>query len=119
MKVRCIEAKNWKGELSGSSWLKVGGIYHVLMILTEPGRTMLRLIGEEPSPALFQPEIFEVVSSVIPGNWVIRSTRPGFLELGPAAWTGAGFWEDYFDRKAEAVACFEDEKRKIIEADPF
>jgi len=119
MKVRCVQLKNWRGEADErTSWLKVGSVYHVLMLLIEPGRTMLRLIGEEPSPALFQPDLFEVVSSAIPSNWVVKSTKPGFLEFGPAAWSGTGFWTAYFDRKADAVALFEEEKRKIVAADP-
>ncbi len=119
MKVRCIQLKDWAGEPEAhSAWLKVGGVYHVLRVQVEPTRTMLHLVGEEPTPALFQPELFEIVSATIPSNWVVTSPRPGHLEFAPAAWSRTGFWEDYYDRVAAAVSCFEEERRKIVASDP-
>lgn len=119
MKVRCVELKNWRGEPEErSSWLKIGGIYHVLRIQIEPNRTMFQLVGEEPTPALFQPDLFEVISSRVPESWVIVSAKHGFLELTPLSWTAPGFWEAFYDREPEAVACFEEQRRLIIASDP-
>jgi hypothetical protein len=101
-----------------SGWVKLDSTYHVLAIWIEPGRTRLRLVGEQTTtPALFEPEMFEVVSSTIPSNWVITSPKMGFFEIGPEAWTRPGFWEEYFDRKPEAIACFEEERKRIVASD--
>ena len=119
MKVRCIALLDSSGmRVERSGWVKLGGVYHVLGIWVEPGQTSLRLIGENPTPALFQPEMFEVVRSTIPSSWVITSPQPGCIELGPASWGRPGFWEKYFDREPEAVACFEEERKKIVSFQP-
>ncbi|MDB4941682.1 MAG: hypothetical protein JWP97_1216 [Labilithrix sp.] len=101
-----------------SPWVKIDSVYHVLEIWMEPGRIRLRLVGEEPTPALFQPEMFEVVSSVIPPTWVVTIPRGGGLSLAPEPWNATGFWERFFDAEPEAVAVFEDERAKIVAADP-
>lgn len=88
------------------------------MIEMSPERTMLRLIGENPTPALFQTDIFEVVSSVIPPSWIVVSPKPGLLDVGPEPWTRPGFWERYFDQDPEAVAIFKRERERMLESDP-
>ena len=87
MKVRCVQLKNWAGKpQEHSSWLKVGRVYHVLAIDITPTGTMYRLVGDEPTAALFQPELFEVVSQVIPPSWIVSSIKPGYVTFGPAPW---------------------------------
>ncbi|MEI9951896.1 MAG: hypothetical protein WDO74_23660 [Pseudomonadota bacterium] len=90
----------------------------MLGIWLEPDQTRLRIVGDEPIPALFEPEMFEVVSSVIPPTWVVDSPKPGYLSFGPASWNGAGFWERFFDSEPDAVAEFVAERAKIVAADP-
>lgn len=119
MKVRCVRLFDSRsGQVGRSAWAKLGAVYHVLTIWIEPGRTRLRLVGEESIPALFEPEMFEVASSTVPHTWVITSPKAGHFEIGPEAWAQPGFWEEYFDRKPEAVACFEDERMRIVACDP-
>jgi hypothetical protein len=119
MKVRCIKLLDSTGRpAERSPWAKVGSVYQVLSIWIEPARTWLRLVGEEPTPALFEPEMFEVVSSAIPPSWVATSPKPGCLSLAPEPWSSPGFWERFFDCEAEAVAVFEEQKAKIVAADP-
>jgi hypothetical protein len=119
MKVRCVQLKNWAGEpQEDSGWLKVGRTYHVLTIEITPSGAMFRLVGDEPVAALFQPELFEVVSAVIPPTWAASSIKPGYVTLGPAPLAQPGMLEKYYDRDPEAVACFDEERRKIIESDP-
>ena len=115
MKVRCTRLLDWAGRPEESSvWLKVGGVYHVLGIWIELGQVRFRLVGEESTPALYQPEMFEILSGRIPRTWVASSPSPGCISLEPAAWSHAGFWEKYFDQDPEALATFEEECRKII-----
>ena len=119
MKVRCIKLLDSRGTpASHSAWAKLGGVYQVLALWIEPERTRLRLIGEEPTPALFEPSMFEVASSVIPPNWVAVSPEPGYLSLAPLSWSVSGFWERFFDGDPDAVANFNAERIRIIEADP-
>jgi len=119
MKVRCVKLLDWqKKSVDRSAWAKIGGIYHVLSIWIEPGQTGLRLVGEEPTPTLFEPEMFEVVSPKIPPTWVVTSPKAGCLSLAPEAWGGAGFWERFFDGEPEALTAFKEEQTKIIAADP-
>lgn len=119
MKVKCVTLKSSGGvPQQASSWLRIGCVYHVLAIEFSPARTMFRLVGEEVIPALFQPDLFEIVSSIIPSNWAVVSRKPGFIELSPKAWTRPGFWVDFFDGEPNAVACFENERRVSISADP-
>ena len=119
MKVRCIKLLDSRSRpVERSAWAKLGSVYHVLTVWVEPGQTRLRLVGEEQTPALFEPEMFEVVSSAIPPTWVVTSPKPGCLSLAPEAWSGAGFWERFFDGEAEAVARFQEYRAKIVAADP-
>ena len=46
------------------------------------------------------------------------SPKPGCISFSPEAWSKAGFWEQFFDREPEAVAVFEEERAKIVAADP-
>ena len=119
MKVRCIKLLDSTGRsVERSTWAKIGGVYHVLGVWVEPGQTRLRLVGDEPTPALFEPEMFEVVSSVVPPTWVATSPKPGCLSFEPEAWSSAGFWERFFDGEPEAVATFAEQRAKIVAADP-
>jgi hypothetical protein len=119
VKVRCIALFDSRGlPTTRSAWVKLGRNYHVLGVWIERGHTMLRLIGEEPIPALFEVEMFEVVSSIIPATWVIASPKAGCISLAPSAWTVRGFWERFFDGEPEAVACFEEERARIVACDP-
>jgi hypothetical protein len=77
------------------------------------------MLGEEKTtPALFEPEMFEIASSVIPAVWVVTSQKPGALEFGPLSWSRPGFWEDYFDGLPDARAAFDIELAKIVASDP-
>jgi hypothetical protein len=119
MKVRCLKLLDARSRpVEHSTWAKIGSVYHVLSVWVEPDQAGLRLVGEEPTPALFEPEMFEVVSTVIPPTWVITSPKPGCLSFAPDAWNATGFWEKFFDGEPEAVASFNEERAKIIAADP-
>ncbi len=119
MKVRCVQILDSRGRpVERSAWVKLGSVYHVLEIWIEPGQTRFRLVGEEPTPALFEPEMFEVVSSVVPCTWGITSPKPGCLSFAPEAWKRTGFWEEFFDCEPGALACFEEQRKRIVASDP-
>jgi len=117
MRVRCIKLLDSLGRPTSSSpWAKLGAVYEVLDILVESGRVSLRLVGDESTPAMFQVEMFEVVDSTIPPTWTVTSAQPGCLYFAPTAWSRPGFWEDFFDGNEKARACFEAERKRIIDA---
>jgi hypothetical protein len=119
MKVRCIKLLDSMGRgVECSAWAKIAGVYHVLGIWVEPAQTRFRLVGEESTPGLFEPEMFEVVSPKIPPSWVVTSPKPGCFSFEPEAWSGVGFWERFFDGEPEAVAAFKEEQAKIVATDP-
>ncbi len=119
MKVRCIKLLDSRSQpVERSAWAKIGAVYHVLSIWIEPSQRRLRLVGEDPTPTLFEPEMFEVVSPIIPSTWVITFPKPGCLSFAPEEWSQPGFWEAFYDREPEAVACFEEQRRKIVASDP-
>jgi hypothetical protein len=61
---------------------------------------------------------FEVVSSVIPGCWVVSLDPGRYLSLAPLAWAAAGFWERYFDGDGQASRIFRDMVAAITAEDP-
>jgi hypothetical protein len=119
MKVRCVKLLDSRDQpVDHSPWANLGAVYNVLSIWVEPGHTRYRILGEQSPPGLFSPDMFEIVSSVIPNTWRIGSPKPGCLSLEPEPWMRPGFWEEFYDHDAQAAACFEEEKRKIIASDP-
>jgi len=120
MKIRCIKLLNvFREPTDDQYWVKLGAIYQVLTIWVDERGVAFRIISErDESPGLHPLEMFEIVSPIIPPNWVIASPSPGCLSLAPEPWTQKGFWERYFDFEPEALECFEREKAKILAADP-
>ena len=121
MKVRCVRLIGNDGNPKDKSvWLTIGNIYHVLSV--EQGtdrRWMLRLMGDEPNGlALFQLQQFEIVSSKIPDSWIIVWPKDNFFVLRPGSWNQVGFLERYYDKDPDAIRLFEEERQKIIAADP-
>jgi hypothetical protein len=122
MKVKCLRLTNEQtgtGENS-SGWLDIGIVYHVLCLLyCLDGTLKIRLMGKEQNtPVLFDIRDFEIVSPILPPSWVLFSYPSGVFELTPKAWTEKGFWDAYFEHDPNAMVLFEEERRKIIEADP-
>jgi hypothetical protein len=120
MKVKCIKLLDGYGKPTDySPWAKVGGIYPVFAVEVDHGQAWFRMLGEEQgTPVLFEPEMFEIVSPIIPPHWVIATTGSGSFDLAPEPWTHKEFWERYSNREPEAVASFERELAKTLAADP-
>ena len=120
MKVKCISLQDAFGKPTAkSAWLTIGKIYHVLELFQSEGQWRLRLMGDEPNGlAIFRLEQFEIVSTQIPPSWIVAWGKEGSLHLRPERWNKPGFLEEYYDKDAEAIRIFEEERRKIIESDP-
>lgn len=121
MKVRCTKLLDALGNSqTRSAWLTVGKVYHVLsIVLDSHGRWLLRLMGDsQPGVGLFPFAQFEITSSRVPSCWIATWNDDGVFELTTEAWNQLGFWERYFEHDVIAKRTFENEMRKIIDADP-
>jgi hypothetical protein len=120
MKVRCVKLIDAFGRPQESSpWLTLGKVYPVLeMYFAADGRRLVRLVGDGLNgPALFQWECFEFVSHSVPPLWIIVTTNDGSILLTPKLWSENRFWERYYDQEAEARKVFDQERRKMAEAE--
>ena len=121
MKVRCIQIvdEDTGQIIQNSSWLTVGREYHVLSVLIEYGKPLeFQLIADDGTTPCYNQAIqFEVISNIIPPNWVAAWDPGVCFKLSPEKWLGKGYWEDYFNGVSEAISIFESEKEKIIKHD--
>ena len=115
MRVVCVKLLDLNGQpTEHSAWLQVGSEYVVLAVEVGPAGVSLRLTGADAgTPGLFFSPMFRTVSETVPSNWRVALGEGGILDVAPASWLRPGFWEDYFDRKDEAVAEFNREKAVI------
>jgi hypothetical protein len=102
-----------------NSWLTVGKTYHVLSVHIDKTGIVFRLVGDDGrTPALHRIENFEIVSNIIPLSWIVEFNPSGDLTLEPRLWRRAGFWEEYFAGKDDAVRAFASESAAAIANDP-
>ena len=83
--------------------LKPSWIYTVIGIDNEN----FRIVNEIGEPVLYPKELFDVVDPVVPKTWVIKEFEDGDYYIDPPELSEAGFYEDYFDKKAGAVQIFQ------------
>jgi len=117
VKVRCLTIINrvTGGVVSESSWVTIGSEYTVLAVSATPDhRFSVRLDLGDKAPVLWDSEMFETTDPIIPSVWVARFSPGGSLQLAPPRWLERGFWERYFDNETDAVAVFEEDRRRIL-----
>lgn len=83
-------------DLSPSQWYVVIGIE----------ADDLRILNDQGRPYLYPRELFAVIEKSEPGDWVIEIGDEGERYAYPAELNTPGFFEDFFDAKAEAVSVF-------------
>lgn len=66
----------------------------------------LRVLNDQGKPYLFPREIFQVVDAREPADWVTEIGEDHERYAYPPSFNGTGFFEDYFDGNAQAVATF-------------
>lgn len=66
----------------------------------------LRLLNDVGRPFLYPPRLFSLVDSAEPTDWVTEFGEDGERYSYPPLLNKAGFFEDFFDDKAKAVATF-------------
>lgn len=65
-----------------------------------------RLLNDWGEPCLYPPELFRVVDASEPEQWVSETGADGERYAYPPALNKPGFFEDFFDRKPEAMQTF-------------
>jgi hypothetical protein len=66
----------------------------------------LRLLDDRGRPCLYPAGLFEIVDPREPDDWLGETGEDGERYAYPEPLNGSGFFEDFFDGKAEAVATF-------------
>jgi hypothetical protein len=65
-----------------------------------------RILNDAGNPFLYPPSLFAVVDAREPADWVSEEGEDGERYAYPPPLNEPGFFEDFFDRKAKAVATF-------------
>ena len=66
----------------------------------------LRILNDAGRPFLYPPGLFSLVDPREPVDWVTESGDDGERYSYPPPLNKSGFFEDFFDQKAKAVATF-------------
>lgn len=82
--------------------LTFGQLYVVIGIEADD----LRLLNDVGRPFLYPPEIFMVVDSQEPRDWLTEFGDDGERYSYPQMFNQPGFFEDFFDEKRKAVTTF-------------
>jgi hypothetical protein len=82
--------------------LKFGQQYVVIGIEADD----LRILNDAGRPFLYPPQLFSLVDSGEPIDWVTEFGDDGERYSYPVPLNKSGFFEDFFDDKAKAVATF-------------
>lgn len=82
--------------------LRSGQVYDVIGIEADD----LRIINNAGRPFLYPPDLFSLVDAREPADWVTEFGDDGERYSYPSPLNEPGFFEDFFDQKAKAVATF-------------
>ena len=66
----------------------------------------LRILNDAGRPFLYRPSLFSLVDPREPTDWVTEFGGDGERYSYPPPLNKSGFFEDFFDQKAKAVATF-------------
>ena len=67
----------------------------------------LRVLDDDNEPALYPKELFDINDLEVPEDWVWDRYADEEYYSNPPELAGPGFYEDWFDKKAEAQAVFD------------
>jgi len=65
-----------------------------------------RLLNDHGKPYLYPPDLFEIIDSREPASWITEYGDDGERYSYPPELKEAGFFEDYFDGKDDALSKF-------------
>ena len=82
--------------------LSEGQAYFVIGIEADD----FRVLNDSGKPYLYSPELFDVVDSREPGDWITSFGDDGERYSYPTQLNKVGFFEDIFDHKPEQTSTF-------------
>jgi len=91
-----------KKKQRGCSRLTLDHFYYVFGIDCDD----YRILNDSGDPCLYPPKAFEVVDPHEPVDWVTKYGDEGERYSYPPELDGVGFFEDYHDKREDAVATF-------------
>jgi hypothetical protein len=65
-----------------------------------------RILNDQGRPYLYPARLFKVVDPRVPADWVTEFGEDGERYAYPPPFNRSGFFEDFFDGRAETVATF-------------
>ena len=65
-----------------------------------------RLLGDQGRPYLYPADLFEIIDPSEPEDWIVEQGEDSERYAYPAELASAGFFEDFFDARQDAVATF-------------
>lgn len=65
-----------------------------------------RILNNAGKPYLYAPDIFDIIDSREPNDWVTEYGQDGERYSYPESLNAEGFFEDFFDRKREQISTF-------------
>jgi hypothetical protein len=97
MKIKCTKTR----QEGTTHELTRGAVYEVIGIESD----WYRVLNDGGVPALYPPELFQVVDEERPGHWV-RRRRDGTEYAYAPELAKPGFFEDFFEGEPAAVRTF-------------
>ena len=88
---------------SNEFWSLTPGLEYVVIGVDHES---YRVVDDKGAPILFPREGFRVVDETIPQDWIWDRQSDDEYYGGPESLQTAGFYEDYFDGKPEAIEQF-------------
>ena len=65
-----------------------------------------RILNDAGKPSLYPPELFDILDSQYPSDWVTEFGEDGEQYSYPVPLNEAGFFEDFFEQKHEQTSIF-------------
>jgi hypothetical protein len=112
MRIRCARIKGKDGRRYGD--LTPGNTYRVIGI--EVG--WFRILSDEGLPYLFPPDLFEIVDPNADADWITARGTDGDEYVYPPELSAPGFFEDFFEHDARAVAAFRQYSSRVFRKAP-
>ncbi len=110
-----------------NEYLTKGAHYNVLEIIFQHSTIEYRVLSDDNGirhfPILVNAKDFEMVSPILPSNWIMFNRADGNSStIGPAKWLDNSlwkysFWQEYDDATPRTLQCYKEEVMTIIKTD--
>ena len=67
-----------------------------------------RILNDQHDPCLYSPDLFDIIDSEIPDDWIVEYGGEGEMYAYPPQLNSPHFFEDYHNGSEVAKAVFED-----------